>query len=150
MMGSPNQDIVNYQATPDITYQREGLDSLDNALEEHKLNTQRYGSSNDHSHLAKSLSSQRSGKMNFDEYLIEYERFKNIEQKKVPAEHRSKYMNDVFSSSLNLGAGNAQDSSHKIHKVVDQMMTKGKSHFSPSTHLTSSMSGKLPKIYDFS
>lgn len=150
MIGSPDQDIVNYQATPDITYHREGLDSLDNALEEHKLNTQRYEPRNDHSHLVKSLSSQRSGKMNFDEYLVEYERFKNMEQKKVPAEHRSKYMNDVFSSSLNLGAGNSQTGSHQIHKVVDQMLTKGKSHYTPSTHLTSSMSGKLHHLYNFS
>ena len=42
-----------------------------------------------------------SKRMNFDEYLVEYDRIKKAKREKSPGEHRSKYFNDVFSSNVN-------------------------------------------------
>ena len=65
---------------------------------------------------------QDSKKMNFDEYLIEYERIKAAERNKSPAEHRSKYYNDVFSSSVNLG--NKKDTNARAAKIMMEVEQK--------------------------
>lgn len=56
-------------------------------------------------------------KLNFDEYLAQFERDKVAERNKSPAEHRSKYFNDVFNSSVNLGNQNKKETKN-VNKII--------------------------------
>eukprot|EP00345_Euplotes_harpa_P006655 CAMPEP_0168318534 /NCGR_PEP_ID=MMETSP0213-20121227/535_1 /TAXON_ID=151035 /ORGANISM="Euplotes harpa, Strain FSP1.4" /LENGTH=175 /DNA_ID=CAMNT_0008319617 /DNA_START=821 /DNA_END=1348 /DNA_ORIENTATION=+ len=46
--------------------------------------------------------------MDFDEYFTEFQHAKRQDNNKSPGEHRSKYFNDVFTSSINLGSTGKQ------------------------------------------
>jgi hypothetical protein len=59
-----------------------------------------------------------------------------------------RYMNQIFSSSLNLGAGG--NSPSPFRKVYGGVLEKGRSRLTPSTELTSHMSGKLLNFNGFS
>jgi hypothetical protein len=71
----------------------------------------------------------RPQRLNFDEYLAEYEQAKKAERNKSPGEHRSKYFNDVFSSSVNLGV-NGKNQSPKMQKVIQELEHRSqRAHF---------------------
>jgi hypothetical protein len=65
---------------------------------------------------------RNSKKLEFDEYLVEYERMKANERNKSPAEHRSKYYNDVFSSNVNMG--NKKDVAPRVQKIMMEINNK--------------------------
>jgi hypothetical protein len=67
------------------------------------------------------LTTRNERHMKFDEYLSQYEQERLKDRNKSPGESRSKYFNDVFKSSVNLGASGKGTSPHvkKIMMEVD-------------------------------
>ena len=67
------------------------------------------------------LTTRNERHMKFDEYLSQYEQSRLKERNKSPGESRSKYLNDVFKSNVNLGATGKGVSPHvkKIMMEVD-------------------------------
>jgi hypothetical protein len=55
-------------------------------------------------------------------------------------------MNQIFTSSLNLGTGGKSPS--PFRKVYGRVLDKSRSRLTPSTELTSHMSGKLLNFND--
>ena len=66
-----------------------------------------------------------------------------MREKNSPSEHRSKYFNDVFSSSVNLGPTNKTNDQESLHRIVKQIEMGGRVHYSPKNQLSSTLVGKL-------
>lgn len=72
--------------------------------------------------LGNQITSRDKRVMDFDEYLSEYEKAKAANKIKSPDEHRAKYYNDVFSSSLNFGT--QKQGSPQVQRLVEEIESK--------------------------
>lgn len=92
-----------------------------------------YESREESKHYSGTLTARNSNNLNFNEYLAEYEKIKMAERNKSPAEHRSKYFNDVFNSKLNLGSKPDVKESPYVHRIMKEIQSKGeKAHYTPN------------------
>lgn len=71
----------------------------------------------------------RNQRLNFDEYLAEYEKAKQNGRNKSPSEHRSKYFNDVFSSSINFSNKNQGMTTPFVEKIMKEIPRHERTHY---------------------
>jgi len=78
-------------------------------------------------------------RLNFDEFLSEYEQKKKAERERSPGEHRSKYFNDVFNSKLSIGAKNEPMSGRIIREIEPKTQ---RTHYEGNHRYTNVLQGE--------
>lgn len=126
LFNSIGRELVN--ATPEIS--KYGKDDLNDRVEISQ-DERKISSHNNNPTIFNNGSINVTNSPGFDNYYSEYQKRKDYERNKSQSEHRSKYCNDLFSSTVNLGLGD--------QKILREIEIGGKLHY--KNHLTQSFSG---------